>query len=148
MCCLYSKCTCSYVFVILRISLTWLTSITDRHGTDVSSVPVDTNKSKQLWEETSKKKIRTKHPSGHYLCPEYFPAGRKRICFCKCLCCKALHTPGGFCPSPSPLEMTDQRKAQGHRSSLTLDASFPSLLWRKRGEREEALGTAWTINSP
>ncbi len=34
-CSLYCKCVCSYVFVISLISLTRLTSITDRHGTDV-----------------------------------------------------------------------------------------------------------------
>lgn len=44
-----------------------------------TSVPVDTNKSKQLEERTSEKKIRAKQPSGYYPCHEIRPAGRKSL---------------------------------------------------------------------
>lgn len=57
-----------------------------------SSVPVDPDKSKQLEEETSEKKIRAKQPSGCYQCPETGPAG-KRFCLCICFWNKAFtHT--------------------------------------------------------
>lgn len=63
MCSLYSRCMCSYVFWILLIP----TSIPGRHGTDVSTVPVDKNKPEHL--EVIWKKMSAKQPWGYYLCP-------------------------------------------------------------------------------
>lgn len=59
-------------------SLGWHQSLTDTRQM-FSSVPVDTNKSKQLEEETSEKKIRAKQPSGYYPCHETRPAGKKSL---------------------------------------------------------------------
>lgn len=124
-------------------------SLTDM-GQMFSSVPVDINKSKQLEEETSEKRIRAKQPSGHYLCRETCPAGRKSMSFCEYLCNKALHTPGGFCPSPSLLEMAVRTKSGSRTLQWSHSASFQSKKCLVVGEEEgeEALGVAWTINSP
>lgn len=45
-----------------------------------SAVPVDTNKSEQLEEEASEKRVR--QPSGYCLHPDIFPGGRYSIGFC------------------------------------------------------------------
>lgn len=134
MCSLCCRCICSYVFVILLISLTRLTSITGRHGTDVSSVPVDTNKSKHLEGETSETKIRAKQPPGYYLCHETFTAIRKSIMLLQIPLLQDF-TYNRRILSQSFLNGDDspnKEKAQGRYSSLTLAASFPS----KKGREE------------
>lgn len=118
---------------------------------DVSSVPVDSNNSgitagrRNLWNQD-----KAKRPLGHYLYPETFHASWKSICICKYFSYMASHT-----HTLQEVYVTvilywwwhsEQRKPQGHLRGFTPAVRNLSLLERKRGQREDTIGVAWTIN--